>query len=111
MNDMNPADVQALATTDPGAAIAIARFALVQSSSLLVDVIGTLVIVKLVVGLAQVVIVCLGIHMLNRADKRRHAETMARLRKDMRTLDTLIRRSKDPRGIEGTRHIGRRYPR
>ena len=110
MNDMSPADFQALAALDPQAALAIARFALVQSTSLLVDATGTLVIVKVVVGLAQVVVVFLSIHMLNRADKRRHAETMARLRKDAKALDALIRRSGGRRGIEGTRHIGRRYP-
>ena len=142
---MSPADLQALATTNPRAALAVAL-------SSLVDVTGTLVTVKFVVGLAQVAIVFLGIHMINRADKRRHAEfmdrhrqsmeaserrhaeamtrlrkdmkasqrrhaeynrrhaeTMARLRRDGKALDALIRRTEDPRGIEGTRHIGRRY--
>ena len=110
MNDMNPADFQALAATNPQAAIAIARFALVQSTSLFVNVISTLVIVKVVVGLAQVIAIFLGIHMLNRADKRRHAEFTARHRKNMKSLDALIRRSGGRHGIEGTRHIGRRYP-
>lgn len=103
MNDMNPADFQALATTNP-------RAALVVALSSLVDVTSTLVTVKLVVGLAQVAIVCLGIHMFSRADKRRHAEFTARHRKNMKSLDALIRRSGGRRGIEGTRHIGRRYP-
>jgi len=110
MNDMSPADLQAFAATDPQAAIAIARFALVQSTSLLVDAISTLAIVKVVIGFAQVVAVFLGIHMLNRADKRRHAEFTARHRKNMKSLDALIRRSGGRRGIDGTRHIGRRYP-
>ena len=117
MNDMSPADFQALAALDPQAALAIAQFALVQSTSLLVDAASTLVIIKIVVGLAQVVIVFLGIHMLNRADKRRHAEhnrrhaeAMARLRRDGKALDALIRRSGGHRGGLSTRHIGRRYP-
>ena len=76
MNDMNPADFQALAATNPRAALAVAL-------SSLVDATGTLVTVKLVFGLAQVAIVFLGIHMLNRADKRRHAEFMDRQRKSM----------------------------
>lgn len=103
MNDMNPADFQALATTNP-------RAALVVALSSLVDVTSTLVTVKLVVGLAQVAIVCLGIHMFNRADKRRHAEAMPRLRRDRKALDALIRRTEGRRGVLSTRHIGRRYP-
>ncbi|MYD94331.1 MAG: hypothetical protein F4Y02_11715 [Chloroflexi bacterium] len=139
MNDMNPADFQALATTNPRAALAVAL-------SSLVDVTSTLVTVKLVVGLAQVALVCLGIHMFNRADKRRHAEfmdrhrksmeaserrhaeAMARIRKDIKAserrhaeamprlgrdgkaLDALIRRTEGRRGVLSTRHICRRYP-
>ena len=121
MNDMNPADFQALATTNPRVALAVAL-------SSLVDVTSTLVTVKLVVGLAQVAIVCLGIHMFNRADKRRHAEfmdrhrksmeaserrhaeAMPRLRRDGKALDALIRRTEGRRGVLSTRHIGRRYP-
>ncbi|MYD94330.1 MAG: hypothetical protein F4Y02_11710 [Chloroflexi bacterium] len=117
MNDMSPADFQALAAIDPHAAIAIAQFALVQSisllvhnTSLLVDIALTLAIAKLVVGLTQVAVIWHAINRMSKDSERRHAEFTARHRKDMKSLDALIRRSGGRRGIDGTRHIGRRYP-
>ena len=110
MNDMSPADFQALAAIDPQAAIAIAQFALVQSISLLVDIALTLAIAKLVTGVAQVAVIWYAINRMSKDSERRHAEFTARHRKDMKSLDALIRRSGGRRGIDGTRHIGRRYP-
>ena len=116
---MSPADLQALAATDYRAALAIATVSLAESISSLAVTIRVVTIGSVIAGLAAVVIIvwiCRDIIRMSRDDKRRHAEhnkrhaeTMARLRRDGKALDALIRRTEDPRGIEGTRHIGRRY--
>ena len=109
MNEITALDPNALAFTYPRAAIAISIFSLVST-------VHVAVVILFVVGLAQIVVICGGMAWLSRADERRHAkhskrhaEAMARLRRDGKALDALIRRSGGRRGALSTRRVGRRY--
>ncbi len=109
MNEITAFDPNALAFTNPRAAIAISIFSLV-------NITHVAAVILFVVGLAQIVVICGGMAWLSKADQRRHAkhskrhaEAMAKLRRNGKALDALIRRAGGRRGVLSTRHIGRRY--
>lgn len=101
MNEITALDPNTLAFTDPGAAIAISIF-------FLVNITHVAVVILFVVGLAQIVVICGGMAWLSKDEERRHAghsqrhvEAMARLRRNGKALDALIRRTGGRRGSMG----------
>ena len=103
MNEITALDPNTLTLTDPGAAIAISIFSLV-------NITHVAVVILFIVGLAQIVVICGGMAWLSRTDKRRHAEhnkrhaeAMARFRRNGKALAALIRRTEGRRGALSNR--------
>ncbi len=122
MSDMSPAELYALAATDPEAAGANAiasTHALADSVLSLLAAARVLVVASIVALLAKAVIICCIWRAINgmaedserrhAEHSKRHAEAMAKLRRNGKALDARIRRSGGRRGVLSTRHIGRRY--
>ncbi len=121
MFEMTPAELYALAATDPTTATAVATVALVDTTAQLVEATVGLVEATrslanttkylayatyglVAVGLGQIAVVWHGINEMSKATRiraaeqdQRHAEVMEQLRQSSKALDSLIRRNRPDR--------------